>query len=162
MTMKKVVCSVVLLLMQLNLIYAQTKAGAEIDLLLNQWHKAASNAQLEAFFAPMHPDFVYIGTDATERWTKAEFYSFSKPYFDQGKAWDFTLIERKIYFSADGKTAWFNETLNTWMGVCRSSGVLQKVKKEWKLMHYHLSVAVPNAKIQVFLDCCKTEFVPIK
>lgn len=136
---------------------SENSAYKNIDQLLNSWHQAASDAMLEDFFAPMHPDFVFIGTDATERWTKEEFYNFSKPYFDQGKAWDFIPIERKIYFSADGKTAWFNETLNTWMGVCRSSGVLLKVKKNWKLMHYHLSVTVPNDKIQGFIECCNTK-----
>ena len=138
----------------INIRYLSAQSAESlIDTLLNQWHKAAANAQLESFFAPMHADFVYIGTDATERWTKDEFYRFSKPYFDQGKAWDFKPIERKIYFSADGKMAWFNETLDTWMGVCRSSGVLElDAEKNWKIKHYHLSCTVPNEKIRDFID----------
>jgi len=133
------------------------KEEAKINQLINQWHKSAADANLKAFFTPVTDDFVYIGTDASERWTRDEFYQFCKPYFEKGKAWNFKPIERKIYFSPKGKVAWFNETLDTWMGVCRSSGVLIKEKKEWKLAHYHLSVTVPNEKIKDFLKCCQTK-----
>jgi hypothetical protein len=33
--------------------------------------------------------------------------------FDQGKAWNFTAMERHIYVDKSGKTAWFDELLNT-------------------------------------------------
>ena len=38
------------------------------------------------------------------------------------------------------------------MGECRGSGVMIKTKDGWKLSHYHLSVTVPNEKIQGFID----------
>ncbi|MCF6241499.1 MAG: nuclear transport factor 2 family protein [Bacteroidales bacterium] len=131
--------------------FAQNKDETVINFLVNNWHKAAAQANAHDFFGFMADDCIYIGTDETERWTKNEFVKFAKPYFDRGKAWDFEPIERQVYFSKNKKTAWFNETLNTWMGVCRSSGVLVKKKGKWKLKHYHLSVTVPNDKIKEFI-----------
>ncbi|ELY2018631.1 nuclear transport factor 2 family protein [Flavobacterium psychrophilum] len=70
--------------------------------------------------------------------------TFAKPYFDKGKAWSFTALERHIYLDKSGKTAWFDELLNTQMKICRGSGVLIKTKKEWKIKHYVLSMTIPN------------------
>ena len=123
-----------------------------INNLVNQWHKDAGTANADGYFGKMTKNSIFIGTDASERWTKNEFMDFAMPYFNKGKAWDFKAIERKIYYSNSKKIAWFDETLNTWMGVCRSSGVMIKEKKEWKIIHYHLSVTVPNDKIQSFIQ----------
>ncbi|OQY02770.1 MAG: hypothetical protein B6I20_06480 [Bacteroidetes bacterium 4572_117] len=143
---------IVLLCFSISVGYAQNKNDAKLNKLLDNWHLAATNANGEAFFGFMAADCIYIGTDASERWTKDEFVKFAKPYFDKGKAWAFTPIERKFYYSKNKKTAWFNETLNTWMGVCRSSGVLEKTSGKWLLKHYHLSVTVPNEKIKDFIE----------
>lgn len=115
-----------------------------ISSLLNDWHLAAAKADFNGYFGKIADDGIYIGTDATENWDKKAFIAFSKPYFDKGKAWDFKALERNIYFSKDGKTAWFDELLDTWMKVCRGSGVLEKQGKEWKIKHYVLSMTVPN------------------
>ena len=136
-----------LMLIQFS-VYSQNTDNQKINSLLNQWHKDASTANGESYFNFMADDAIYIGTDKTEHWTKEQFQSFSKPFFDAGKAWDFTLIERNVYFSKDENIAWFDELLNTWMGVCRGSGVLEKNNNGWKLTHYHLSVTIPNDDIQ--------------
>jgi hypothetical protein len=115
-----------------------------ITLLLNNWHKAAANADAKNYFGAMTEDAIYIGTDATEHWNKEAFQAFAKPYFDKGTAWDFKPLERHIYFSKDKKMAWFDELLDTWMKVCRGSGVLIKVGNEWKIQHYVLSMTIPN------------------
>ena len=65
---------------------------------------------------------VFIGTDVSERWSKKKFSEFSKPYFDKGKAWEFTAIERTIKLAPSNKIAWFDEVLETWMGECRATG----------------------------------------
>jgi hypothetical protein len=70
--------------------------------------------------------------------------AFAKPFFDNKKAWNFTSLERNIYFSTDGKTAWFDELLNTQMKICRGSGVLVKINNDWKIKHYVLSMTIPN------------------
>lgn len=120
----------------------------EINKLLDNWHQAAADGNFNAYFGAMSTDAIYIGTDATENWDMEKFKAFAKPYFDKGKAWDFKALERNIYVSADGKIAWFDELLDTWMKICRGSGVLRKEKNgEWKIVHYVLSITVPNDMI---------------
>lgn len=117
----------------------------EINLILDNWHKAAAKANFEAYFNVLTEDAIYIGTDATENWNKQEFIKFAKPYFDRGRAWNFTALERNIYFSSDKKTAWFDELLNTQMKICRGSGVLvADANGNWKIKHYVLSMTIPN------------------
>lgn len=118
-----------------------------IDSIMNEWHKNAADADM-AYFDKIAADGIYIGTAKEERWTKDEFLNFSEKYFARGEAWDFTPTERNIAFSKDGSVAWFDELLDTWMGVCRGSGVLELQKGKWKIMHYHLSVSIPNEIIK--------------
>ena len=118
---------------------------SEINLVLNNWHKAAADANFNSYFDAMADDAIFIGTDATENWNKPAFIQFAKPYFDKGKAWNFTSLERNIYFSSDKKTAWFDELLNTQMKICRGSGVLVVDKNgNWKIKQYVLSMTIPN------------------
>jgi hypothetical protein len=116
----------------------------QINTFLDAWHKAAAETNSGVYFGSMTEDAIFIGTDATEVWLKKDFETWSKPYFDKGKAWDFTAISRNIYFGEKGKMAWFDENLDTWMGVCRGSGVLTLTKKGWKIKHYVLSVTIDN------------------
>ena len=98
-----------------------------IDDLLNNWHQAAANADQQSYFDFIAVDGIYIGTDATENWTKAEFFEWSKSYFENGKAWSFTATSRNIYISETGMFTWFDELLNAGKATLRGSGVLQKV-----------------------------------
>ena len=119
-----------------------------INVVLNSWHKSAAEAKFKAYFKAMTDSSVFIGTDASENWTIAEFKSFSKPYFDRGNAWNFKPVNRHIYVNKQGDVAWFDELLDTWMGVCRGSGVLLKDENsEWKIEHYVLSVTIPNESV---------------
>ena len=124
----------------------------EVNILLNNWHKAAATADEDVFFGSMTADAIYLGTDATERWGRDEMRKWSKQYFDRDSAWVFHVIKREVYFSEDGSTAWFEESLDTWMGECRGSGVLVKTDDAWKLKHYNLSVPIPNDKMDAFLE----------
>lgn len=123
-----------------------------INVLLDRWHLAAAKADSTVFFGTMAENSIYIGTDASERWTKKEFEKFALPYFQRGKAWDFKPYNRDVHLAADGKHAWFSELLTTWMGVCRGSGVLTKTRNGWKIEQYHLSVTVPNDAIRDFIS----------
>ncbi len=134
-----------------NIFSQDITTSNKISKFIDQWHKDAAEANGEEYFSFMDEESIYIGTDKEEHWTKEQFQSFAKPYFDSGKAWDFKTISRNIYFSNDNKVAWFDELLDTWMGVCRGSGVLEFIDGEWKLKHYHLSVTVSNEKIQDFI-----------
>jgi hypothetical protein len=120
----------------------------QANTLITNWHLAASEANYDNYFNVMDSVSVFIGTDATENWTKSQFKNFSKPYFDKGKAWDFKTIERNIYVNVSGNFVWFDELLDTWMGTCRGSGVLEKTESNWKLKHYVLSVSIPNEDIK--------------
>jgi hypothetical protein len=126
-----------------------------VDIFLNNWHLAATQANFDDYFDKMDSVSVFIGTDPSENWTKTEFAKFSKPYFDKGKAWDFKTLERNIYVHNSRKIVWFDELLKTWMGVCRGSGVLEKKGNEWKIKHYVLSVAIPNDDIKAVIAAKK-------
>jgi hypothetical protein len=123
-----------------------------INVLLENFHLAAATADEDIFFGSMTEDGMYLGTDASERWLRDELREWSKEYFDRESAWAFTPTQRHIYFSADGTTAWFDELLDTWMGVCRGSGVLLKTEDSWKITQYNLTVAVPNEHIQGYIQ----------
>ena len=125
------------------------------DSILDNWHQAASKADFEAYFGFMTSDAIFIGTDATEHWDVIEFKDFSKPYFDKGKAWDFTPLERHVFISENDNVVWFDELLDTWMGICRGSGVLKRENEKWKIAHYVLSVTVPNDSINQLIELKK-------
>lgn len=131
-----------LLIIVTNFASAQNKEI--INTTLDNWHKAAAKADFKSYFDVLTDDAIYIGTDATENWNKKQFEAFAKPYFDKGRAWNFTALERNIYFSSDKKMVWFDELLNTQMKICRGSGVMVKEKNVWKIKHYVLSMTVPN------------------
>ncbi|HSP40578.1 MAG TPA: nuclear transport factor 2 family protein [Gillisia sp.] len=123
------------------------EAKTEINTTLENWHKAAAEANFDGYFDLMAAEGVFIGTDAAENWNIKEFQNFSKPHFDKGTAWSFSTLERNIYTSENGGIAWFDELLETWMGVCRGSGVMVEEEGEWKIKHYVLSVTIPNDNI---------------
>jgi hypothetical protein len=56
-------------------------------------------------------------------------------------------LERHIYWDASGKVAWFDELLNSSTKICRGSGVMVRVGREWKIKHYVLSLTVPNDNV---------------
>ncbi|MFZ4105295.1 nuclear transport factor 2 family protein [Flavobacterium sp.] len=142
MITKKLVLT--LLILAHGCLNAQESVKREINSALNQWHKAAAAANFKEYFSYLTDDSIFIGTDATENWNKTAFEAFAKPYFEKGKAWDFTPMERHIYFSEDGKTAWFDELLDTQMKICRGSGVLILTNNSWKIKQYVLSMTIPN------------------
>lgn len=125
---------------------AQTDKN-KINQTLDAWHKAAAEVKFDAYFAALADDAIYIGTDATENWTKPAFKVWAKPYFDKKTTWSFKALERHIFFDKSGKIAWFDELLDTQMKICRGSGVLVKVGNEWKIQHYVLSMTVPNDEV---------------
>ncbi len=126
---------------------AQMTEKQKINEVLDNWHLAAANADFDAYFGLMTKDAVFIGTDAMENWQNEEFKTFSKPYFDRGKAWSFTSVQRNVYLNEAKTFAWFDELLDTQMKICRGSGVLKKVNGQWKIAHYVLSIAVPNENV---------------
>lgn len=146
--MKKL-CFVLLLLMP-GAAFSQADTVA-IHKFIDDWHLAATQANAKNYFGSIADNGIFIGTDATERWNKQQFYNFAKPYFDKGKAWDFNAYNRTVHVSNAGNFVWFSELLTTWMGVCRGSGVLEKTPLGWKIQQYHLSITVPNDLVRDFI-----------
>lgn len=130
-------------------VYGQKKQAdntekEKIVKFLDEWHAAAANADFDGYFGKLTENSIFIGTDATENWSKKEFEAFAKPYFQEGTVWNFKALERNIFLSDDKKLAWFDELLDTQMKICRGSGVLEKVNGKWMIRHYVLSTTVPN------------------
>ncbi len=121
-----------------------------LDSLINEWHHAAAIADRKSFFGFMTKDAVYIGTDTSERWQRDEMEDWSSQYFERSSAWTFTPISRNITFGPVKNIAWFDELLDTPMGVCRSTGIVECIDDKWKLVHYQLSLTLPNGKLDDF------------
>ncbi|WP_332019778.1 nuclear transport factor 2 family protein [Kaistella sp.] len=118
-----------------------------ISKVLDDLNTFAATADYKNYFDLYAEESTFIGTDATEVWNKKEFMVWAKPFFDKGKAWNFTSLKRSITFSKDGNYAWFDEVLDTQMKICRGSGVLEKIGGKWKIRQYVLSTTVPNEVI---------------
>lgn len=132
----------------------------EVNAVLDDWHNAAAEGEFERYFDHFESDSsIFMGTDATERWTIDVFKPWSKPYFeDDGVAWTFTPTFRKVYFSNSGKVAWFDEELDTPnLGPSRGTGVLVKNEKGWKIAHYSLTIPIPNSIADDVVQQIETE-----
>jgi hypothetical protein len=129
----------------------QTNDSTEINAFIDQWHLAAAKADSVAYFESMAGNSIYIGTDASERWSKTQFMTFARPFFKRGKAWDFKPYDRDLHISSDGQYVWFSELLTTRMGVCRGSGIISLTPGGWKIEQYHLSATVPNILMDDFI-----------
>ena len=136
---------------------AQKTEKKAVHQVLDSWQEAAAKADFQTYFGLMGEQSVFIGTDAMENWQREAFEAFSKPYFDQGKAWSFEARERNVYIAAEGSFAWFDELLDTWMGTCRGSGVLEKDRDTWKIRHYVLSITIPNEEIEAVINLKKSK-----
>jgi len=114
--------------------------------VLDDFHDAAAKADEARYFGHFAPEGVFLGTDATERWTVEEFRAYARPYFSQGRGWTYTVRTREVdVLPGDGSVAFFDEILwNEKWGVCRGSGVARIVEGEWKICQYNLSVPIPN------------------
>ena len=129
----------------------EEEAAAAIDAL----HAAAASADGPAYFALFTPDARFIGTDATERWSLAEFRAYAEPYFARGQGWTYTPVERTVTIAPIqcGCVAWFDEVLDSQSyGVTRGSGVLRKTRTGWKIEQYVLSFTVPNDRARAVVE----------
>lgn len=155
--MNKILGLLMILFLTVSLHAQQEKEKEAVTTVLDAWHQAAADADFEAYFSKMTDDGVFIGTDAMENWQNSEFKEFSKPYFDKGKAWSFTALQRNIYLNETMDLAWFDELLDTQMKLCRGSGVLEKTDGGWKIAHYVLSIAVPNENVDAVVALKKVK-----
>lgn len=129
---------------------AQSASGEEaaVSAVLDALHEAASKADWDTYFDLYADSSVFMGTDATERWTSAEL----RGYADGGSGWTYIMSERHVYLAEDGNTAWFDEILeNENLGLTRGTGVLIKNKGTWRIAQYNLTIPVPNQLAREFV-----------
>lgn len=121
------------------------QAQSPIPSVLDDFHLAASEADYDRYFGHLAEESVFLGTDITERWTKAEFQDYARPHFSAGRGWTYVLKTRNVYVAPDGQTAWFDEILhNEKFGDVRGTGALILEESTWKIVQYHLTLPVPN------------------
>ncbi len=92
-------------------------ANEEVNIILDSFHQAAADANFEHYFSLFSVDGIYMGTDASERWTKEQFKAFVKPYFSKGKGWLYKVKERHISTTSTPEVVFFDELLeNKYLG----------------------------------------------
>ena len=116
---------------------------ARVNAFIDEWHADAAHAR-PAYFDKIAPDGIYIGTDRTERWTREAFRAWAARAFARPSAWTLTPRERHVSCSADGAIIWFDEQLDSGMGLLQASGVVRATGGRLEIVHYQLSIAVPN------------------
>ncbi len=120
--------------------------------VLDDLHLAASEADEVRYFGHFAEGAVFLGTDASERWSVEQFRAYAHPHFAAGKGWTYKATERHLRLSPDGETAWFDERLyNEKYGEVRGSGVLVRDGR-WRVAQYNLSFPIPNG---IALDVIK-------
>jgi hypothetical protein len=136
--MKKII--LLTLLMFLQTAWAEEKLDALIDGL----HEDAHKGNFKSYFNRYSPNAVFLGTDKTERWTIEEFKEYAEPAFADGHGWTYKVVERN--WGGEGNIRWFDEILfNEKLGHCRGTGVTKLINDEWKIVHYALTMLVPNS-----------------
>lgn len=138
--MKNTVCLLILLIHCTSIAAAPDPA---IDALLDGFHSAAANSRYDDYFSRFAEEAYFLGTDATERWSVAEFKTYARASFEAGRGWRYDLVKRHV--RQIGDVAWFDEQLdNERLGRCRGTGVVIKENGSWKLAHYSLTLLIPN------------------
>ena len=135
------------MMMALAVQAAPATPEAEVAVVLDRLDAASAAADAEAYFALYAPDARFVGTDAGEHWTIAEFRAYATPYFNQGRGWSYPASDRTITIAPIECRciAWFEERLtNDSYGRTRGSGVMRLTDDGWKIEQYVLSLAVPN------------------
>ena len=146
--MKIAVIACVLLVASPRIGVAQdTNPVPAIDATLDAFHRAASVADGAHYFALFSRDGVFIGTDASERWTVAQFRAYAEPYFSKGRGWTYVPRVRHVVV-ADLPcrcVAAFDEILdNSNYGTTRGTGTVVLENGSWKIAQYALTIPVPN------------------
>ena len=127
-------------------VWAQTPEQ-DVGVVLDRLHEAAAEADGDAYFDLYTPDARFIGTDAGERWSLAEFQAYAEPHFSAGNGWTYEATARTVTIAPIECrcVAWFDEVLaHASYGVLRGSGALRLTDDGWKVSQYVLSFAVPN------------------
>jgi pimeloyl-ACP methyl ester carboxylesterase len=131
----------------------RTLEAFRVGSVLSDFHDAASKADGDRYFAHFAPGAIYMGTDASERWSVSQFQAYAEPHFSKGNGWTYVAKQRHTYLSPDGQTAWFDELLdNDSYGVSRGTGVFIRTEGTWRITQYHLTFPMPNSLAKQFTE----------
>ncbi len=119
---------------------------AAIDVLLDGLHRAAAASDAEDYFARYTQDAVFLGTDASERWSITEFQAYATKPFSEGRGWRYEVVSRHLVPTGLPEIYGFDEVLsNEKLGLCRGSGLVVFDGARWRVAQYVLSMLIPNA-----------------
>jgi len=128
---------------------AATTVGREpIDAVLDDWHAAAAASDLPRYLAHFTDDAIFLGTDATERWTVEQLRAYAEAPFAAGRGWRMRAVRRDVVVR--GEVAWVDEDLDAVnLGPARGRAVLvREADGVWRIAHYDLAITVPNERFE--------------
>jgi hypothetical protein len=119
---------------------------ALIGQLLDGLHRAAAESDAQDYFARYTEEAVFLGTDASERWSIAEFKAYAAKPFAEGRGWRYDVVSRHLVPTGNPEIYGFDEVLsNEKLGLCRGSGLVVFDGARWRVAQYVLSMLIPNA-----------------
>lgn len=124
---------------------AAQEPEASIHAALDGLHESAAASEMDRYFGHYTEDAVFLGTDASERWTVEEFRVYAAPAFTSGKGWVYGVRSRNLIQTESPEIFAFDEVLfNEKLGLCRGSGLIVKKAGQWRISQYVLSMLIPN------------------
>lgn len=116
-----------------------------VDAVLDDWHAAAAGSDLPRYLSHFTTDAIFLGTDATERWTVEQLRAYAEAPFEAGRGWRMRAVRRDVVVRGD--VAWVDEDLDAVnLGPARGRAVLVREADVWRIAHYDLAITVPNER----------------
>lgn len=130
-----------------------------INALLDDFHAAAADADLDRYLGHFTDNAVFMGTDDWERWPIDEFRTYVAKRFEGGTGWTYVPRDRHLTFDGTGDTVWFDEiAVSPRWGRFRGTGVVLRTGDGWKVAHYSLTALVPNERFADVSEVTKEGF----
>lgn len=120
--------------------------------VLDDFHDAAAKGDFERYFGHFTGDAMFVGTDASEHWTVAEFKEYARPHFDGVEAWTYVPRDHWMRLDSRGWCAFEEQLEHATYGLVRGSGLLVQEGGTWKIAQYVLSFPVPNDKAAAVVE----------
>lgn len=119
-----------------------------VSVSLDALHAAAARADASAYFDRLDPGLVWVGSDATERWSRNAFIAFAAPYFEDGLGWTYSARTRQVWLAPDPCEclAWVDEVLDSSSyGTAVGNALMRRGEDgEWRVWRYGLTYPIPN------------------
>ncbi len=125
-------------------------ADSEPAAMLDAFHRAGREADLEGYLGYLAQEAVILGSDVGERFTREQVRRALESWFASGQGLETELVAVNATESEDGRFAWFDARLDK-PSLCemRGSGLLRREADGWKLVHYDFAFVIPNGLIEL-------------